>query len=99
MYKIPDEPFLPVSPLKHVKYWMKSNGSLLFRFENRTIQVNFIDRMKLIIFWNDKTLMLVQNIKEPGKLIHIHDLPKLSGIDEEKRRFSIAKAMIEEMNG
>ena len=100
MYHIPeDEQFSPTITLKHVKYWMRSEDSLLFRMDNRTIQVNFNDKMKLIVFWNSKKMMFVSNIKEPGKIIMIHDLPKLPGIDEEKRRFALAKAMLEEMNG
>ncbi|OHT00103.1 Serine/threonine-protein kinase polo [Tritrichomonas foetus] len=99
MYHLPEEPFLPSTPMKHVKYWMRSDDSLLFRMDDRTIQVNFNDKLKLIIFWTTKKLMLVSNIKEPGKMVFIYDLPKLPGIDEEKRRFAIAKAMLEEMNG
>ncbi|KAK8863687.1 hypothetical protein M9Y10_011376 [Tritrichomonas musculus] len=100
MYHIPEkEEFVPTVALKHVKYWMRSQDSLLFRMDNRIIQVNFSDKMKLIIFWNSKKMMLVPNIKESGKIIMIHDLPKLPGIDEEKRRFALAKAMLEEMNG
>lgn len=100
MFHIPEnEQFTPTTALKHVKYWMRSNDSLLFRMDNRTIQVNFNDKMKLIVFWNSKKMMLVSNIKEPGKIIMINDLPKLPGIDEEKRRFALAKAMLEEMNG
>ena len=100
MYHIPEkEEFVPTVALKHVKYWMRSQDSLLFRMDNRIIQVNISDKMKLIIFWNSKKMMLVPNIKESGKIIMIHDLPKLPGIDEEKRRFALAKAMLEEMNG
>ena len=100
MYHIDEnEQFAPTTVLKHVKYWMRSNDSLLFKMDNRTVQVNFNDKMKLIVFWNSKKMMLVSNIKEKGKIIMIHDLPKLPGIDEEKRRFASAKAMLEEMNG
>ena len=99
MYKIPNKPFNPNTPMHHVKYWMRSEEALLFRFDDRTIQVNFFDKMKLIIFWSTKEIMLVNSIQSPGTAHLIRDLHKDPSIDEEKRRFSIAKAMLEEMNG
>jgi len=97
MYDLPDSKPIPSIPLKHVKYWMRNEDATLFRMEDRNIQVNFNDRMKLIIFWSTKKLMMVQSIKEFGKLLPISDLGPSSL--EEKKRFSIAKAMLAEMSG
>ena len=99
MYELPNIKLDPNQPLKHVKYWMRNDDATLFRMEDRDIQVNFNDRTKLIIFWGTKKLMMVQSIKELGKLIPISELGPNSSSTEEKKRFIVAKAMLNEMSG
>jgi polo-like kinase 1 len=84
-------------PMRHVKYWMKTSDAMLFRMDDRTIQVNFNDRMKLIIFHSTRLMMCVQNVRESGSLIPLDGLFKTPGLEDEKRRFTMAKAMITEM--
>ena len=73
--------------------------STLFRMDDRNIQVNFNDRTKLIIFWNTKQMMMVHNIKESGQVIAISDVTNQSPSSEERKRFTVAKAMLAEMSG
>lgn len=99
MYELPDKHFIPSKPMKHVKYWMRNDEATLFRMEDRDIQVNFNDRVKIVIFWSSKKLMMVHSIKESGRLIPLCDLGSGASNAEEKRRFTIAKAMLAEMSG
>ena len=85
-------------PMRHVKYWMRNDDATLFRMDDRNIQVNFNDRVKMMIFWSTKKMMCVSNIKDKGELIPLEELTRCRGMEDEKRRFIIAKAMISEMS-
>ena len=99
MYELPEHRFNQVVPMRHVKYWMRNDQATLFRMDDRNIQVNFNDRTKLIIFWNNKKLMLVHNIKDTGRVLSINDVTAQSPLAEERKRFTVAKAMLAEMSG
>ncbi|OHT01688.1 CAMK family protein kinase [Tritrichomonas foetus] len=98
MYSLPEEHFDRFVPMHHVKYWMRNDDATLFRMDDRNIQLNFNDRTKMVIFWHTKQMMTVNNIKETGSLIPLDDLAKRHGLEDQKRRFVIAKKMVAEMS-
>jgi polo-like kinase 1 len=66
--------------------------------DDRNIQVNFNDRYKVVIFWETKKMTLVRNIRDAGKLVALADLNEQGPLNEEYKRFNIAKAMLAEMS-
>lgn len=98
MFTLPKERFDMFTPMRHVKYWARNDEATLFRMDDRNIQLNFNDRKKIVIFWHTKQMLTVNNIKEKGNLIPLDDFTKRSGLEDEKRRFVIAKEMVIEMS-
>ena len=98
MFTVPAERPNPRTTLRHVKYWKRNEDATLFRMDDREIQVNFSDRMKIVIFWNQKKMMMVHSIKESGRLVEIGDLND-GCHQEEKTRFQVAKQLLTEMCG
>lgn len=98
MFTLPKERFDMFTPMRHVKYWSRNDEATLFRMDDRNIQLNFNDRKKIVIFWHTKQMLTVSNIKEKGNLIPLDDFTKRSGLEDEKRRFVIAKEMVIEMS-
>jgi polo-like kinase 1 len=99
MYELPDRPYTQAVPLHHVKYWMRNDDATLFRMDDRNIQVNFNDRVKVVIFWNTKTMTMVKNIREAGRLLALSEVSGSGPFVEERRRFNVAKEMLAEMSG
>jgi polo-like kinase 1 len=99
MFDLPERHYSETAPMKHVKYWMRNDQATLFRLDDRNIQVNFNDRCKLIIFWNSKKMMMVRNIRETGRMIPLADVSGQGPMNEERRRFKVAKDMLSEMSG
>lgn len=98
MFDVPNEKCDPKIPLLHVKYWSRNEEAILFRMNNRNIQLNFNDRKKLIIFWNSRKLMLVPSIFDYGKLFSIHDISKKEDDNDMKQRLIFAKQVLAEMS-
>jgi polo-like kinase 1 len=98
MFDLPDRHPNDSIPLRHVKYWMRNDEAMLFRLDDRNIQVNFNDRCKLIIFWNSKEMMAVHNIREVAPVHPISDVSGPGPLSDERRRFNIAKEMLAEMS-
>jgi polo-like kinase 1 len=94
MFRPPSGTFDPQTPLKHVKYWLRTDKATLFRMDDRNIQVNFVDRNKLFIFWSQKELMLVPTVFDQGKTMTLADVGSQAPDSEEKSRFLIAKEML-----
>jgi polo-like kinase 1 len=99
MFDLPAHHYIETIPMKHVKYWMRNDQATLFRLDDRNIQVNFTDRCKLIIFWNDKKMMMVRNMRETASLVPFPGVSRQGPINEERRRFNVAKDMLAEMSG
>jgi polo-like kinase 1 len=99
MFELPGARYSDAVPLRHVKYWMRSDEATLFRMDDRTIQVNFNDRTKVVIFWNTKMMTMVRNIRETGRLHALSDVTGQAHLSEERRRFEVAKGMLAEMSG
>lgn len=98
MFEIPNEIFDQDEPMLHVKYWMRTKDVTLFRMNNRNIQLNFVDRRKLIIFWNIRKLMSVSTIYDYGELHKLHDVSKRPDGDDEKWRLEMAKQLLSIMS-
>jgi polo-like kinase 1 len=98
MFELPARPYSETAPLRHVKYWMRNDNATLFRMDDRNIQVNFNDRCKVVIFWETKKMTMVRNIRDAGKLVAFADLNEQGALNEEYKRFNIAKAMLAEMS-
>ncbi|KAK8866911.1 hypothetical protein M9Y10_009879 [Tritrichomonas musculus] len=98
MFELPAKKFNQNSPMKHVKYWMRNDDATLFRMDDRNIQVNFNDRIKLIIFWNSKKMMMVHSIREAGKLVALTHVNSQQANSEERKRYNVARSMLAAMS-
>lgn len=98
MFELPAKKFPQNTPMKHVKYWMRNDDATLFRMDDRNIQVNFNDRIKLIIFWNTKKMMMVHSIREAGKLVALTQVNSQQANSEERKRYNVARSMLAAMS-
>ena len=99
MFDLPQTPYDPSTSMHYVKYWMrKGDDTILFRMDDRTIQVNFKDHTKIIIFWETKKMTMVKSVKEKGVLMALTEVGSRPELHEEKKRFEIAKEMLAEMS-
>ncbi|KAK8836586.1 hypothetical protein M9Y10_037520 [Tritrichomonas musculus] len=89
----------PVSsiPLHHVSSFIKKDNSVLFKFSNKNIQVNFDDGKKMIIFWNSKKMCLSKNIKEKCILFGQNDISKMNANSDELKKYKKTKEMLNEL--
>jgi polo-like kinase 1 len=99
MFELPPRPYSEAATLRHVKYWMRNDEATLFRMDDRNIQVNFNDRCKVVIFSGIKKMTMVRNIREAGNLIALSDVNAQGPLNEEYKRYNVAKAMLAEMTG
>lgn len=81
-------------PLYHVKYFINRNGSVLFKLNDKNIQVNFDDHKKLIIFWGTKKMCLVRSIREKCCLMDLNDVAAMNSNSDELKKFKNAKEML-----
>lgn len=98
MFTLPTERYDPNKPMRHVKYWTRNADATLFRMDDREIQVNFADRVKIVIFWSQKKMLMVHSIKESNKLVEIGDIDD-GCHQQEKERFHVAKLLLTQMCG
>lgn len=82
------------APLYHVKYFINRNGSVLFKLNDKNIQVNFDDHKKLIIFWGTKKMCLVRSIREKCCLMDLNDVAVMNSNSDELKKFKNAKEML-----
>lgn len=98
LFTLPKHHLDKFSILHHVKYWARNDDATLFRMDDRNIQVNFKDRTKMLIFWQTKRMTIFKSIKDLSKLVPLEDLNKGKEMEEHKKRFTMAKAMIAQMS-
>ncbi|OHT14631.1 CAMK family protein kinase [Tritrichomonas foetus] len=96
-FEIPKEKLKKEIPLHHVKYWLKNETGMLLRMDNRMLQVNFPDRNKLIVFWEQRMMIFTKSLRDKGDFYTFSDLSSTNN-DEVKKRFAITKDLIEHMN-
>jgi polo-like kinase 1 len=97
-HHLPKKRFEPQKALIHVKYWLRTEQGTLFRLDTRDIQLTFADRMKLLIFWNQKQLMLLPSVLGTGKLIPFSAMCDSDNRSDERMRYLVAKQMLVRMS-
>ncbi|OHS96120.1 Serine/threonine-protein kinase PLK1 [Tritrichomonas foetus] len=98
MFELPAKPYSRNSPLRHIKRWTTSPDAILFKLDDRNVQVNFEDHYKMFIFTASRKFFIVRSIKETGKPISFNDVKNIGPMKDEVRRFSIAKGMLSAVN-
>ena len=98
LYEIPPDKLKKELPIHHVKYWIKNDTGIMFRMDNKLLQVNYPDKNKLILFWEQRMMIFTRSLREKGTFYTFSDV-KRSKDEEIKNRFEIAKNLINEMNG
>lgn len=81
-------------PLHHVSSFIKKDNSVLCKFSNKNVQVNFNDGKKLIIFWNTKKMCISKNIKEKCILFSQNDISKMNANSDELIKYKKTKEML-----
>lgn len=88
---------VPSIPLHHVSSFFKKDESVLYKFSNKNIQVNFKDGKKLFIFWSSKKLCVTRNIKEKCVLFDQSEVSKMNANSDEFIKFRKTKEMLNAM--
>ena len=99
MYELPHKHYNRNLPLKHIKQWTRSKDAILFKFDDKNVQVNFDDHHKMFIFTATKKFFVVKSIKETGRPISFNDVKNMGLMKDDLRRFSVAKGMLSVING
>ena len=69
---------IPSIPFYHVSLFIKKNGSVLYRFSNKNVQVDFDDGKKLILFSNAKKMCFSSDLREKCVLYNNNDVSRMS---------------------
>lgn len=96
-YELPYGTYDSSIPLHHVKSFLNKNNTILFKFNDRNIQVNFNDHKKLFFFTNTKQMALVRTIKEKCSLMSVNEVIKMNSSNDERKRYMVAKEMLDEL--
>ncbi|KAK8847184.1 hypothetical protein M9Y10_019767 [Tritrichomonas musculus] len=94
LFEVPLNDPDPSVPLYHVKHFLKKDDSILFRLNDKNIQVNFSDHQKLIIFYNTKKMCLVRSLKEKCALLDLKNVITMNPNSEELKKYKTAKELI-----
>lgn len=81
----------PSIPLHNVKYFIKKNGLILFKFNDKNIQVNFLDHKKMYIFLNWNKLCVFNDANENCQLLDIKTVSNSNVNSDVCRKFKSAK--------
>ena len=94
MFTLPVTPYSRLLPLRHVKYWLRSDNATLFRMDQKDVQVNFSDKVKIAYFPATKRMMMVTNLKEKTRAILTDSLKSSRALSEEKTRYEKVKELL-----
>lgn len=94
MFTPPTEPYSRLLPLRHVKYWLRTENATLFRMDQKDVQVNFDDKVKVAYFPRYKKMMMVTNLKEKTRAIMTDSLKSSRVSSEEKTRYEKVREML-----
>lgn len=94
MFTLPLTPYSKLLPLRHVKYWLRSDNATLFRMDQKDVQVNFTDKVKIAYFPHTKRMMMVTNLKEKTRAILTDSLKSSRTLSEEKKRYEKVKELL-----
>ena len=95
LYEINKTYFDPSLPLYNVKYFVKKGESVLFKFNDKNIQVNFIDNKKMIIFMNLNKMCIFSDINEKCNLLDTKIVSGMNPNSDIRRKFVTAKEMLD----
>ena len=90
--------YISTIPLHHVTYFVKKDDSVLFKMNNKNVQVNFSDGNKLIIFSNTRKLCLFKNIRDKSTLFNQADVLRMDYNSVEIITYKKAKEMLNELD-
>lgn len=93
-YDQPSDDYEPSTPLHFVRCFVKNDDCVLFKFNDKNLQVNFNDHMKLIIFWNTKKMCFFRSIKEKSVLLDLKSVASMNSNSEELKKFKNAKILL-----
>lgn len=94
MFTLPSEPYSRFLPLRHVKYWLRTENATLFRMDQKDVQVNFDDKVKIAYFPRQKKMMMVTNLKERTRAIMTDSLKSSRVPSEEKTRYEKVRELL-----
>ena len=98
MFSLPATPYSKSIPLRHVKYFLRNNNATLFRMDQKDVQVNFDDKIKVIYFTRTRKMLMVTNLKEKSRPILVDSLKASHALTEEKSRYDRVHAMLVELS-
>jgi len=81
-------------PLNHVKYWLKKDGAILFRMDNRAVQVISPNNYSMMAFFDKKIAYINENQQNFGELIEFEEIEKRK---LEKEHFSLMQTLLREL--
>lgn len=76
MFILPIEHADPKKIMPHVKYWLRKDGDILFRMENRVVQVNFGDKNKVLVNFSTKKMLITKSLFEKGTVYNFEEIKK-----------------------
>ena len=88
-YELQDEDYDSSIPLYHVKYFLSKDSNIIFRFNDKSAQVNFIDLTKLAIF-PDKKMCIFKNFTDKCNLLSLSEVSSMPEESEEHKKLLIA---------
>lgn len=94
LYDISRKSTISSIPLHHISSYVKKDSTVLFKFCNKNLQVNFSDGKKLIFFWNTKKVCFTNNIKEKCILYDQSDITRMNANSDEQIKYKQTKEML-----
>lgn len=91
MFKIPNARLNKSVPMTHVKYWIRKDEDVFFRFDNRVVQTNYADKKKAIIYYPNKKMVVFNDLFESGD---VYDFNQMETNEEIKTKYSVTSTLI-----
>ena len=95
MFVLPLEHFKPKEPMHHVKYFLRKKDVILFRMENRVVQVIFEDKTKVIVNFSTKQMLVTKSLFEKGV---VYNLESTKNNKEAHDLYEKVKALLNELS-
>lgn len=96
-YDLPTDEYDSSETLHYIKYFLVKNDAIIFKFNDKNVQVDFNDHKKLFILWNSKQMCLVRNIKDKCNFLSFHDVTNMDSQSDEYKKFMITKELMAEL--
>lgn len=95
MFVLPQQKPSPEVPLRHVKYWLRDPHNILFRLDNRVVQVNFEDKTKVMVFFSQKKMLMTKTLQ--GEVEEI-DIAAIEVNEEAKKRYAVVRQLLNDLS-